>query len=805
MKKIIKIIAFIAIFLIGNTFSIDNVNAQGNLQIVNPDNIYFVHVNTDGTEYSAYQLPVYYVDGRLAYCVQPGLEINSYNYILGDWNITQLTPQQRHYIEMIGYYGYEYPGHTDNIKYYMASQELIWKAIKSMNVSWSTEKHGNGQPINIEKEKNEILSLIANHEVKPSFNGSTINAVIGDTITLNDNNRVLSGYSLYSSDDQSVSINGNALTLKVNKTGDSQVRLIRSYYDTDITLVYYSPGSQTMAHLRMSDPVVSAFNIKSVAGKVSINKVDKDLGKNTAQGEATLNGAIYDIYDETDTYITSITTDSKGIATSSNLPKLGKYYLIEKTPSNGYQLDKTKYWFDMTKDELYPNIKVYEKVINRDFEFTKVYATNKTQLMTPEVGVQFGIYDNNNKLVIKKTTDKEGKIYFNLPYGKYTLKQLTTTSGYEKIKDYTFEVKNVGTTINKVFSNAEITSRIKVIKVDENGNSILKKGIKFKIKDLSTEKYVCQRVSYPEVKTYCEYETDENGILITPYPLNSGNYQLEELDQVIYGYIWNSKPLKFSINENSNIISSDDFDSIIEIKFENKEVKGTIEIKKIGEKLVIENDTYIYEEIRLSNVKFALYDATGNFIKEIVTNEDGYAKVENLKLGKYTLKEISSSNGNIVNTTPYEFELKYKNQYTPVVIKNINLKNYLPKGTLEFSKVDLSTSEPLPNTKIQIYTDKDILIYEGITDENGKIKINDLSIGKYYILEKEAPEGYILNSEKMYFEIKENNEIVKCTMTNEKMIEIEVPKTGLNDYSFIIYISLSILLLVSAIGVYAKK
>lgn len=60
------------------------------------------------------------------------------------------------------------------------------------------------------------------------------------------------------------------------------------------------------------------------------------------------------------------------------------------------------------------------------------------------------------------------------------------------------------------------------------------------------------------------------------------------MDQKINGYLWNSEPLRFSINEKSNIISSDDFDKILELRFTNKEVKGAIEIKKTGEKLVIE-------------------------------------------------------------------------------------------------------------------------------------------------------------------------------------------------------------------------
>ena len=75
----------------------------------------------------------------------------------------------------------------------------------------------------------------------------------------------------------------------------------------------------------------------------------------------------------------------------------------------------------------------------------------------------------------------------------------------------------------------------------------------------------------------------------------------------------------------------------------------------------------------------------------------------------------------------------------------------------------------------------DELIFENRTDEDGKIIIQELPYGKYYIVEKEAPEGYILNEEKMPFEIKEDGEVVKATMMNEKIID--VPNTLKNDYT----------------------
>ena len=597
MKKGISMMALMVVSAIFCIFTIKNVKAE-TLEMRYQNDIYYVHVNDDGTGYSSYQLAMFYVDGKLAYCVEPGLAIYSKKYDVGGWDVTSLSPEQRKRIELIGYYGYEYPTHQGNVKYYMAAQELIWKAAKPLSATWSTQKRGGGQIINIEAEKNEIERLISNHLTKPDFNNKTINGVVGDTIYLVDSNNVLSEFSVYDASSNDVQINGNRLDIKVNRTGENQIKFIRKNYDNDINLVYYNSNSQKLAHTRLSDPVTAKLNLNIVAGTVKINKLDKDTNKNKAQGEGSLKGAVYDIFNENDEYITSVTTDELGQAVSVNLPSLGHYYLKEKTPSKGYTLDETKYEFDMTKENLNQNINVYEKVISKSYDITKVYACNKTGIMIPEQNVEFGIYDKNNKLVLKKTTDKDGKIYFTLPYGSYTLRQLTTTKGYEKIEDYNFEIKDVGEKVNKIFSNAKITSKIKIIKVDENDQRVKKAGIKFKIKNIDTNKYVCQKINYPNEKTICKYETTSDGTLITPYPLNYGNYQVEEVDEKITGYLWNKTPLKFNINQNSTIVKNGD-DSIIELRFKNTEVKGKITINKFGEKFTIEKNKYSYTTKKL--------------------------------------------------------------------------------------------------------------------------------------------------------------------------------------------------------------
>ena len=741
-------------------------------------NVYVSKKDSDGTiHYQQLTMIARKSDNQFVYCIEPGTPLDPNETYTGqDYDqsyVTKMTPEQWRRIQLLAYYGYGYSDsevNHDDIKWYSVTQFMIWKTVPhGMDIYFTDTLNGN-KITRYTSEMEEMERLVANHQKLPYFGSNSFDMVVGNTLKLTDSNGILSTYAVSDNSLVSTSKSGNDLYITAKGVGDTSLNLTkRDLKYSHPTIVYVKPNTQDLVQVGSYDPVDTTINLHIVGGKIAINKVDYDTGLSEPRGMATLEGAIYGVYLEDGTYVTQMVTDKNGYAQSDYLPSLGRFYVQEISPSKGYELDTNKYYFDLTNENLDPVLPVQEKVIEREYQITKVVATDKTQIMTPEPNVQFGIYDHNNKLVKTLTTDAEGKITFTLPYGKYTLRQLTTPTGFEKIKDFNFEITESGATINKVFSNAEITARIKVVKIDQDGNVITKAGIKFKIKDLSTGKYVCQTVAYPNQKTYCEFETDENGMLITPYPLNSGDYQLEEVDQLIDGYLWNSEPLKFSINENSDIKSTDDFDAIMEIRFSNQEVKGKIEIQKTGEQVVIEDGKFTYVEVPLPNITFGLYDAEGNLIDTYTTDEQGRIVIEDLKLGNYVLKELKTDDKYGLDEKEYNIELKYKDQYTAVVTETFTLKNYLKKGTLDFSKKDLTTGKEIPNVKLEVYTENDELIYSGITDENGKITIEDLFVGKFYIVETEPATGYKLSDEKVYFEVKENGEIVKAEMTNEKI------------------------------------
>ena len=814
MKKIKnKIINGLMLLLIGIS-CVPTVNAStynetfnDKSQWINGD--YILKVKGSTRKYQQMTVITRNSDGSFVYCIEPGTPVSDGAVYPGqDFDqsyVGQMTQEQ---------WSYGYGNHTD-IHWYTVTQYLIWQTVPHGYDIYFTDSLNGNRITKYTNEINELNRLVEEHNISPNITNDTIDMVIGDTVELTDSNNVLNKFEVVDTDNVSASISGNTLSITANDVGDGSVTISkRDKNYSHPAIIYYHPTSQDLMMRGAYDPIDVNLKIEIVGGKVSVKKVDMDTGLGIAQGDATLDGAVYGIYDLEGNRVGEVISKGGEYVTSDYLPSLGTFFLKEEKSSTGYELNETKYFFNITKDDLYPEVDVTEKVIERDLKIFKVYASDETGFLTGEPNVTFDIYlKSTGEKVTSITTDENGYATATLPYGTYTVRQVSSTEDHEMVEDFEIVVNEYSEDpIYKLLANAEITARLKVIKIDsETGNTIPVAGIKFKIFDVENNEYVCQVTD----KEQCVFETNDEGILLTPLPLESGTYRLEEQDQKLDGYLWNSEALEFTIGDDSTLINDEVFGAIVEVEFENTQVKGKVEINKTGEELIIEDDSYHYEKIKLEGAEFELranediivggktYYKKGELVTILVTDKDGYASIDNLPLGKYTLKEIKSANNNVLDPNTYEFELVYEDQYTEVVYKTFTLDNKYPKGELEFTKTDLVTGDPLPDTKIEIFTENGVKVFEGRTDENGKIIITDLPVGKYFILESDAPDGYILNEEKMWFSITENGEIVKADMTNEKIVEVH---NTLQEKDILIEI-ISATLLLSGIGIiiYAKK
>lgn len=407
----------------------------------------------------------------------------------------------------------------------------------------------------------------------------------------------------------------------------------------------------------------------------------------------------------------------------------------------------------------------------------------------------YEVYDDGGNLV----EIKENNIHIKtstLNDSKIKLKR----KKYDNLKSAIFVSEDIFSKKLGLFRNEdEITSEIninavganiKVIHVDSEEQEIIKiKGIKFKIKDLDNDKYICENEN-------CIFETNGNGEILTK--LSLGNYQLEQIqDQKLYNYLWKDETLIFNINE-------ENINKEVEIIFESSREKGSLELLVKGEKIILENETFNYEQTSLENASYGLYAnediyvlenikyKKDELIEELTTNKFGNIHIDNLELGKYYLKQISSNLDNIIDNNKYIFEIKYDD-----INKKIELKNFLPKATLEY-KIDNDNLNE--NILIEIYLlQSNKLIYKEYINNLDKIKVPNLPLGKYHLKE-------IINNKEdknTTFELTKNNEIIKIGFNNT--IIFDVPDTLINEKNITIIIG--IILMIIGIGwyIYAKK
>lgn len=724
------------IIILSTLLCITNTNASAKIE---KQNIYYARYG-GGKPYLSDKVEYFEIDGNTAYCIEPGMPISTTDYI--EMNELPYSNDIIEKIKLIGYYGYNYENHKTN-NYRLATQALIWNLIGGQKVDFYTKQYGYGDYIDISKEKEEIQNLINKHYLKPTIND--IEEFYNNEIIIKDANEVLDNYEIEYQGKNNVQIKNNTLIIKILK--QDKLILKRKKYDNKTSVFYEGNNikSQMIAVLTLDEIDKIEINLSPIFGELKINK------KSNKESIYTLKDAIYGIYDLENNLIKKIKTDEKGNA-QAKLTK-GKYYLKELKAPLGYHLDETKHYFEIDKENLIKELILEEEVIESKIKIKKKYGNSSKELYD-EPNITFLVYQNN-ELINKITTNEIGEATIILPYGKYTIKQENTKEGYLKVNDFEITVDGKNKELKYELVDEEINAFVKIIKKDyETNETIKQKGIKFKIKNLDKNEYICENKE-------CTYETNEEGYIITSERLK-GNLLIEECKQYLNGYIWNKEKIKIFIG-----------DKIIDtytIEFKNKRVKGQIKILKQGENELLENvkfNLYAKDNIIINN---KIIYKKNELILTKTTNKEGIIIFDNLELGNYYIKEIETNNNYILDDKEYEISLKYKDEETSIIKEYIEIKNYLKRGKLVFYKIDSLTKEKLENAVIQIYKDNE-LIKEEVTNIDGLIELNNLLIGNYYIIEKEAPKGYIKSENIIEFEIK-YNEVTEINMENDPIIEV---------------------------------
>ncbi|MED2635034.1 VaFE repeat-containing surface-anchored protein [Bacillus thuringiensis] len=355
----------------------------------------------------------------------------------------------------------------------------------------------------------------------------------------------------------------------------------------------------------------------------------------------------------------------------------------------------------------------------------------------------FEVFNANNESVGKITTGADGIAELNnLPIGTYTLKEIKAPTGYvSDDKPQTIEVKTGETGAVQIVNN-KVKGNIEIKKLSDSG------------KVLPNVEFTVFTEDGKEVK---KVVTKENGIANVE-GLTYGKYYFLET-QTPNGYIGNKTKYPFEIKEHNKTLT---------FTVENTEVKGSVKLLKVDNEDVSK---------KLEGAEFELKDASGKVIGEYKTDKNGEINVKDLAYGKYSFVEKASPNGYVLVKEPIMFEIKEHGK-----IIELLAVNHLIKGDLEITKVDVADgNNKLPNAEFTIYNEAGKEVVKGKTDDKGIAKFEKLPFGKYTYKETVAPKGYVLNEETFSFEIKENGQIIKHIVKDEKIPSIKTTATDKTD------------------------
>lgn len=669
-------------------------------------------------------------------------------------------------------------------------QKKVWSIFGS-DTSWDFSDGGYKAWCNKAQDRMDNLNK------KPSFNNTNVGTIVaGNSLTVTDTNKVLSDYPAFTKNGSGWSIthskNSNSLTIKVDKscTASSFKLANGEYYkdgtgDDDELLLYYPYGSESYQKLIYSayyDPVSMAFSGSiTPLGDMKLVKTSEDgvvaginftvTGANgfsktvatNANGEIDISDLVPGTYTITEENIDRyVPNQSQTITVSSNKTSSVSFYNILKK-------------FRVT-------------VIKQDYE--KDHAQGDAKLS----GAVYGLFKGND-LVAQYTTDSNGS--FTTDYfvcgTDWTIKEITPSEGYllndtvYKVgadpKDYTVEYNNAP---DMTVMEQVIKGKISIIKHTDDGKTQIEtpeKGAEFQVYLKSAGLFV--NADKDERDTIV---CDEDGFASTKL-LPYGVYTVHQTK----GWDGREKITDFDVFINTDgktykfLINNKNFESYLKVVKLDKEKGKRIPYEGAAFEIYDSNNYRITMQYTYPQV---------TSIHTFYTNKEGYLITpEKLPYGDYTLKEVQAPYGYVLDDTPIPFVISQENASTDtgVTVVKVKAKDMAQKGVINitktgeiFSSIEENKGVYTPKYSVgnlkgavfEIYAAEDITTLDGTvrydqgslvdtitTDDDGVAKSKELYLGKYTVIEKTAPNGYVHNSTKYDVELIYAGQNISVTST----------------------------------------
>lgn len=591
------------------------------------------------------------------------------------------------------------------------------------------------------------------------------------------------------------------------------------------------------------DVVIEAvYENHPVKGKLKIVKQGEVLGgfsKDFVYEMENLAGAVFEVYAAEDIYtadfqkdaegnrileyaagelVGTVTTDENGEAYLSDLP-LGSYKVVEVTAPEGFVLNGEAQTVTFTYKNQETPVVEQEAVIQNERQKVEVSVVKRdAETQVTVEGAAFGLYAKEDilahgevivkadTLIGKALSDKNGKAVFmnDLPFGRYYIKEEAAPDGYvssDQMVEMTAEYQGQEIPVVELSSEYENEpTKITVTKTDLTTGVELE-GAKLTVLDkdgnivdswtsVKGEEHLIERLTVGETYTLRE-ELAPYGYLkaeeITFTVEDTAEIQKVEMkDDVPTGTLIINKKGEFL----ENVTLADTIGGWISHLFEY--ITGALKD--------VTFEVYALEDIQAADGESEDYYKKDELIATITTDETGIAKLSDLPLGRYYVKEKETAEGYVLDGEIREIDLTYVDQDTAEVTWNGDWQNNRQKvevsvlkkekdtdRVLEGAVFALSAKDDITNREGDVVLEAGTVIEEKATGEDGTLLFEaDLPIGYSYTVKETSPApGFATTDEVQEFTFTAESSD-KATVSYEFIFEdeptvFEFTKTSLTD------------------------
>lgn len=608
--------------------------------------------------------------------------------------------------------------------------------------------------------------------------------------------------------------NNFSTTVTTNSNGELIVPDLTpgTYTVTEENLAQYVPTQAQSVKVESGKTATVSFSNVLKRGSLTVSKTSEDglnEGIKFHLYGTSLSGIAVNEY---------AVTDNTGVAHFNNI-LIGSGYTIEEVdtairyviPDNQTTAIE---WNKVTNNSFNNVLKKFRVTVTKQ-DYEKGHAQGDAKLS----GAVYGLFKGDD-LIAQYTTDQNGS--FTTDYyvcgTDWTIKEISPSEGYllndtvYKVgadpKDYTVEYNNAP---DMTVMEQVIKGKISIIKHTDDGETQIEtpeKGAEFQVYLKSAGSFV--NADKDERDTIV---CDEDGFASTKL-LPYGVYTVHQTK----GWDGREKITDFDVFINTDgktykfLINNKNFESYLKVVKLDKETGKRIPYEGAAFEIYDSNNHRITMQYTYPQV---------TSIHTFYTNKEGYLITpEKLPYGDYTLKEVQAPYGYVLDDTPVPFSITQENSSTDtgVTVVKVKARDVAQKGVINitktgetFSSVEENKGVYTPKYSIsnlkgaifEIYAAEDITTLDGTvryeqgtlvdtitTDDDGVAKSKELYLGKYTVIEKTAPNGYVHNAAKYDAELTYAGQNVSITSTDisvyndRQKVSVSLKKIMANDKTF---------------------